>query len=345
MAATPHGLAASPGQYSAQARDARQADGRASVRSDEHERAEMSDRLAAFVVGLLLIGLAFAMMGNFSLHKPNPHWYEPGVGRTILSLFAGDDNPASRVVLVVEQIIFRGDANWSDKDDAIVTMAGYAAMFPAWVDFEVQSRAMLKGNGIDVFHSYEFFATKDDYKGWTRNHKEGFARNWQKIAQGKLDLGITFGVRKSKFEEAKAQHHVAQSESAFGYCFRQILGYLVADPIMEEMWKRGATLSVVLERGDANAGDAQRVFNQYAVHSPRYARIFNSFGFVDKRQSPGLQFADFLAVTSRKYAERYSPETGYAEESGIISALRDGVWLIDLVAEEFQPVVSGAPVS
>jgi len=244
-------------------------------------------------------------------------------------------DPAHRVVVV---LIFKGDASGTDTANPIITMAGYVALFPRWVDFEIETLAFHQNLGVSVFHSKEFYDTKGDFRNWSRSKKEGFARDWQKIAVGKLDLGVTFGVVKDKFKEAKREYHVAQQESAFGYCLRSILGYLLSDPVLKIFWDNGETLSIVLESGDSNAADAQRVFNYVKGLNPQFDAILQSFGFAPKASMKAIQFADFLAVSSRKYVQQYSDKEGYAQESGIISALRKGIYLIGEVAEEVRPV-------
>ncbi|MGA7789071.1 MAG: hypothetical protein WCA56_12990, partial [Xanthobacteraceae bacterium] len=56
-----------------------------------------------------------------------------------------------------------------------------------------------------------------------------------------------------------------------------------------------------------------------------------------KESAKGLQIADFLAVTSRKYINLYSNERGYAPEPAIVSILRERIYLIDQSAVSFFP--------
>lgn len=82
----------------------------------------------------------------------------------------------------------------------------------------------------------------------------------------------------------------------------------------------------------------RREFSTKRAHSMKWncQKLF-SFGFAAKELAIGLQMADFLAVTSRKYIGSYGKEAGYASEPQIVSILRDRFYLIDQTAISFFP--------
>jgi hypothetical protein len=215
-------------------------------------------------------------------------------------------------------------------------MAGYVGLLPGWIEFEIEGKRICDRYGVNLLHAKEFYDTKDDFVGWARSKKLQFVRDMHAASLGKLELGVSFSVEKSSFLDAKRQHRVAHSESAFGFCFRSIIAGVMSDEVMSEVIsKADENITFVLERGDANGRDAERIFNWAKGLTPAFDRALYSFGFADKRSSVGLQWADFLAVTMRRYADEYKQLGHYPGRSEIISTLYDRLYMIDHVAESF----------
>lgn len=253
------------------------------------------------------------------------------ISRLVMAL--GTLCPERRVVLV---LVCKLDASGTtDADNDILTIGGYLAMLHPWMEFEVLARKYLDDHGVGVLRAKEFYDTDDDFKGWSRTKKETFVRGIQdNLILRRMDLGIAMSITKSAYLQAKHTHNVAHNESAFGFCFRMILDKLLGDVVVRAMFAKGYDLSIVLESGDANAGDACRVWNQVKAITPEYDQALHSIGFLDKKKSVGLQIGDFLAGTTRRYVRKYD-ESGYPEEPTILSILRDRIYLIAEVATDF----------
>ena len=258
------------------------------------------------------------------------HSYPNHVERIALAL--GSDEPRRKVVGV---FVCRLDASGTDRPNKIVTMAGYVGFLPEWSDFEIKAREVCARENVSVLHAKEFYDTKGDFAGWSRYKKESFVREIHDLSLGRLELGISFSVEKSAFLKGKREHKVAHNESAFGFCFRSIAYGLMHDVVVSEVLKKGENLTFILESGDQNGEDAHRIFNWLKGLNSTFDRALYSFGFADKRSSVGLQWADFLAVTTRRYADAYKRLGRYPEEPKIISILRDRIYMIDHVAESF----------
>ena len=217
-------------------------------------------------------------------------------------------------------------------------MAGYVGLLLPWFEFEIKAREVLDREGVDVLHAKEFYDTKEAFSGWPRSKKEAFVREIHEVSLGRLELGIRFSILKTEFYAARREHKVAHSESPFGFCFRSIIHALMTDAVLARVLDKGENLTVVLESGDKSAADAERIFRWAKEQNPTIDRVLYSFGFADKRSSVGLQWADFLAVTTRRYAVAYQRLGTYPEEPAIISILRDRLYMIDHVAAAFVPV-------
>lgn len=232
-------------------------------------------------------------------------------------------------------LVCKLDTSTTDDEKAVVCMAGYLALLPAWAAFEIAARRVLDEYKVTLLHAKEFYDTKGDFAGWPRDKKEGFVRKLQhNCILGRLDLGVVFAAPKAAWTEAKREHGGAHSESVFGFCFRAILDQILQDEIVGKVIADGETLSFVLESGDENAGDALRIWREAKA---RHNHLLYSFGFAAKDSAIGLQIADFLAVTSRKYISRHNAVGSYPEEPAIASILREGIYLIDIAAERFVP--------
>jgi hypothetical protein len=232
-------------------------------------------------------------------------------------------------------LICKLDASGTDRTNKIVTMAGYVGLLPGWLDFEIEARKICDGYGVDVLHAKEFYDTKDDFSGWTRDKKETFVRDIHRASLGRLELGVSFSVEKSIFLQAKREHRVAHNESAFGFCFRSIIAGIMDDAVVSEILKKGEDLTFVLESGDVNGEDAHRIFKwAKSLNEPMNQALY-SYGYADKRSSVGLQWADFLAVTMRRYADLHKKLGSYPGRSEIISILYDRIYMIDHVAQSF----------
>ena len=266
--------------------------------------------------------------------KPKLSALEPlGVAATAMTLIA---IPAVKGDYV---LVCKLDASGTtDQDSPVVCMAGYVASLPAWLSFEHAAKSIFDEYGVEVLEGKKFYRNKGEFRGWKDDKKESFIRDIQHNAiLGRLDAGVVFSAPKAAWVSAKREHNLAHQESAFGFCFRAIIDALFGDAIIGEVLRKGETLSLVLEFGDSNAGDAQRIFNEAKAFSAFNRQKLYSFGFASKESARGLQIADFLAVTSRRYINLYSDNAGYAPEPQIASILREKLYLIDHSAVSFFP--------
>jgi hypothetical protein len=232
-------------------------------------------------------------------------------------------------------LICKLDASGTDRPNKFVTVAGYIGLLPNWTDFEINARPILDREGVDILHAKEFYDTKRCFGGWSRDKKEAFIQELQGVSLGRLEFGVSYTVEKEKFVDAKRQHNVSHRESPFGYCFRQITYGVMGDEIISEVLKRGDNITFILESGDKNGEDAHRIFNELKKLSPAFDRMMYSFGFADKNSSVGLQWADFLATTTRRYVDKHDKLGQYPEEPRIISILRNRIYMMDHVAASF----------
>ena len=69
-----------------------------------------------------------------------------------------------------------------NKDEPIVTLAGYIARAPNWLDFEVDARALFDAWELPYLHTVDLHHRRKEFKGWTREQTAEFANAFYKPA-------------------------------------------------------------------------------------------------------------------------------------------------------------------
>ncbi len=138
--------------------------------------------------------------GNVPFAVPTHSGYPNHVARRALAL--GAVSPHLKVVVV---LVCKLDASGTDRTNKIVTMAGYVGLLPGWSEFEIAATKIRDDYGVSVLHAKEFYDTKGDFSGWSRDRKLQFVKDIHSASLRKLELGVSFSVEKSVFLDAKKQ--------------------------------------------------------------------------------------------------------------------------------------------
>ena len=226
----------------------------------------------------------------------------------------------------------------TDKESALVTMAGYVAPYVDWLPFETGAQAEFEVYGVKVLHGYHLNGSKGQFKGWDWPKKEAFVRALQERLKPTGAIGIAFSVAKAEFVAAKKLHKVMQNESSYGFCFRSIVNLILKDPVMRMNFDTipGADISFILESGATNSGDATRVFDDLKANSPLQGRL-KSITFAAKDSTKSLQMADLLAFYSRRHIAKYDEKGGgYLEVPKMLEILHTGIHVEPIVAHDFK---------
>jgi hypothetical protein len=206
------------------------------------------------------------------------------------------------------------DDSGTDKQSPVLTMAGYVGVQPHWAAFERSAAKIFAAYGVTSLHAVDFNATKNQFEGWPRKRKEAFIANLILELKKAAPFGVMASITKAAYAKAKGLgEHVQQS--AYGHCFGKVLDAIMWSRHMKFAASKGATLSFVVERGNKNDRDVQRVFNK-AKWDPRNLgaeKVLRSVEFADKNSSIALQMADFLAFTGRRLALHSERQRKYLE--------------------------------
>lgn len=215
----------------------------------------------------------------------------------------GRDDPSRRLIVLICYLDDSYDAGFPVK-----SIGGYIGAYPDWIHFEQKAEPIFKKFGVNVLEGKKINATRGDFKNWKIKKKEDFVDRLQTVLRPAALYGIFYAIRTDEYDKAKADHKKNLNESAFGYAFRIVMDSIFRAAIVRKAHeKKGWRTQIILEQGNANNADAQRIYNQQLVHS-QYGHLLGGFSEAPKDSSRALQMADLLAF----YARRYSVECAKA---------------------------------
>jgi hypothetical protein len=221
----------------------------------------------------------------------------------------GRDDPAKRLVVVL--ICYFDDSYESEAP--FMSIGGWIAAYPDWIVFERQVKPIFDRNKVSVLEGKKLHNTRGDFKDWKVRKKEKFVGQLIDALKPAAMFGLYFAVQTDNYAKAKLADGLNQNESAFGYAFRIALDHIFCAAVVQRAFsKKGWRTQIVLEQGNKNNADAQRIYNQLLFIAP-YGHLLGGFSEAPKDSSRALQMADLLAFYSRRYtvacarAGRYLP--------------------------------------
>jgi hypothetical protein len=254
---------------------------------------------------------------------------ELAVGPTI-----GRDDPNRRLTAVLT--CYLDDSGTGEEP--FVTIAGYIGPYALWNAFERVADPILKNSNVDVVHGKKLHSTKGCFKGWKIRKKEKFVGALQEKLKDAALFGVTFSIQKDNYERAKVVHGKNKNESAFGYGFRIVMDTLLrSKEVRQAFFKKGWRTNIVVEQGNKNNADAQRIYNQQLLHA-KYGKLLGGFSEAPKDSTISLQMADLLAFYSRRHVELCEAKGKFVRESNMFSLITGaGIPIANSVASDFHP--------
>ena len=221
-----------------------------------------------------------------------------------------------------------------NKDEPIVTLAGYIAPAPNWLDFEVDARALFDACELPYLHTVDLHHRKKEFKGWTREQTAEFANAFYKILDQNAYAGFEFSVLKSTFEVGKSVYNVEHQSSPLAFCLHGLVSRLVKDEgIKDVLALPDVDLSFVVERGNKNDNNIRRRFDEIKNQDPER---FGSISFEPKKEKIALQAADFLAYFSRRLRNKNSADKDYKDEMEFFKTAKRGMLHRPFLATDFE---------
>ena len=221
-----------------------------------------------------------------------------------------------------------------NKEDPIITLAGYIAPAHDWHNFEVHARAAFDAIDLPYLHTVDLHMRKGEFKGWTREQTAEFANVFYKIIVQHVYAGFEFSVLKSTFEARKSDYNIEHQSSPLGFCLHGIVHRLVKDEAIKSVLEPpDVNLSFVVERGHKNNNDIRRRFDNIKKQDPER---FGSISFEPKQKRIALQAADFLAYFCRRLRTKVLAGKDYKDDMEFFETTKGGMLHRYFLATDFE---------
>lgn len=182
-------------------------------------------------------------------------------------------------------------------------MSGCIATARQWGRFQIYFDGMRQRHGFRVFHAKDFFQTRNDFKGWSRQQKTVFEAEMLALIAGNLVAGFTVVLNNDDYDRYFASPPLKKAvlDSKYGLCFHASLGFVFTELIKRKFRGKYPRLNITLEGGHKNCGEALNLYRGYQAHlaKPESASLCE-MTFATKKECPQLALADFLAYYSFK---------------------------------------------
>jgi len=184
-----------------------------------------------------------------------------------------------------------------------------------WREFQKRSRALFDEYGFKVFHAKEWRDSDGEFKGWKVNKKIRFLDEFGHIANEELEAGFNAVLKISDYKKFYANSErpkKLQFDTAYGVCFRAILMHAADFAALHRSkdWpaRKERHLSIILEQGAKNAGDAMRIFDEFKAElRPEHKSLIDTFATKTKEECLPLAASDIIAHGTFRAEEGIPP--------------------------------------
>lgn len=189
--------------------------------------------------------------------------------------------------------------------------------------------ALLASQGLTHLHGVDLFNRKKQFKTWPLNRVAFVARFAAALTESYFDFGVMSVLYNSDYDMTYARGtwpKGVRRDSKYGLALRYCLSS-IAYMARRKEYGTAPQISVIIEAGHRNIGDADRIFSEVKEQDVDGARgLFQGLTIANKRDVPGLQVVDLVAH------ELYKTEDSPAES-------------LDLLLDDGKPITLSAPVA
>jgi hypothetical protein len=218
------------------------------------------------------------------------------------------------------------DESGTHETSPISVMVGYLGTADQWRAFNADWTALLQTAGLRHVHAVDLFKRTKQFKEWPAERVNAFAVQLDGVIARHMQLGFSVIIRDDDYRKIYVdgpRPPRARLDSKYGVGFRACLAF-APSYIASELRVAGevqraqeTTINFVLEDGHRNIGDARRLFDLFKADAlPEWQHFVGTFD-VSKKNSPGVQAADFLAycVYRVELLEHGSPPSAIEKSS------------------------------
>ena len=243
------------------------------------------------------------------------------------------------------------DENGTHEGSPTTVMAGIMGTARQWARFETELKALRKDYSFTVFHAKRFKAARDEFSNWSAEKYIKFLFEFGKLNTDLMEA-VTCALNNDDYDQyykGTTTPRRVRLDTKYGLTFRYCLNHFA----LEAMRRLGShkkfsqtTLHIVAESGHKNAGDAERIFDEFKGElKGGGCNLLGTITFAAKDESTPLMVADYLAYgtlmreranPARLLGERSSPVIPAQKGTGVTELKFHGEGLLSMKAELVQ---------
>jgi hypothetical protein len=188
------------------------------------------------------------------------------------------------------------DESDTHGESPTIIMAGVLGHEQQWVSFNERLQAIHGKHGFNIIHATELKRKKGEFRGWSTEQCLALIKDITEACDQHLATGCVVSIPHTQYREEyrdKPFPKGMKPDSHYGLCFRNCLARL---GLLVRMQDSQGVLNIVLEKGHANAGDTERIFDEFKKElSKAGLNNFGTFTTASKGEALPLMIADFFA--------------------------------------------------
>lgn len=177
-----------------------------------------------------------------------------------------------------------------------IIMTGVLGSEHQWTEFNRTLQSIREKHGFNIIHAKDLKNKRGEFRGWSTERCLALVKDLTEACDHHLSNGCTISIPHSLYRKEYRDTPFPKGmpiDSHYGLCFRKCLAQLGYEVRSQN---NQAVLNIVLEAGHANAGDAERIFNEFkTVLTEARLNNFGSFTTAKKHETLPLMVADFFA--------------------------------------------------
>lgn len=181
-------------------------------------------------------------------------------------------------------------------------MAGYVGDARKWARFDKRWAKLLGKHGLTHFHATDVVGGGGPFKGWSADRRRNLVDHIDNIVHDYPLFGFSSVLRDDDYDRFYIAGHrpkKLQLDSKYGLLFRCCLSHVTETLLRQDDLPRPLELHVIMEDGHKNRGDVERLTDIIRKNAPpQVSAMVRTVTFAEKKRTPGLQAADFLAYPS-----------------------------------------------
>lgn len=239
------------------------------------------------------------------------------------------------------------DDSGTHRESSVVTVAGFTATSKDWARFEGAAEHVYAEYGISgPVHAHAMNSTDGDFKGWSMRKKQDFCSTLFSHLVPSLSFGISVSAHKEMYATRKKEYDVWHNHSAFGNAFMNALLHTYQETLVNHpvaMSCPEIDLSIIMEDGNRNNGDALNVFN-HLKHERGLPKLA-SMSFAGKRDCKAIHLADLLAYYTRRWMDSCVKADRKVAKPAMLAAISEGIQVHTMALTDFADLsqLGGAP--